>query len=45
MEVLDAQINQTAIAALVAGGISEECGKVCIKLIASGKFPAVRIEY
>lgn len=40
-----AKINRTALAALVEGGISEECAKACITLIASGKVPAVLIEY
>lgn len=39
------KINQAALAALVAGGISEECGKECIKLIASGKVPHIEINY
>lgn len=39
------KINQAALAALVAGGISEECGRECIKLIASGKVPAIQINY
>lgn len=40
-----AKINNAALAALVAGGISEDCGKECIKLIASGKVPAIQINY
>ena len=40
-----AKINRAALAALVAGGLSEDCGKECIKLIASGKVPAVQINY
>lgn len=38
-------INRAALAALVAGGISEECAKDCIKLIASGKVPSITINY
>lgn len=40
-----AKINRTAMAALIAGGINEECAKECIRLIASGKVPAVQINY
>lgn len=40
-----AKINRAALAALVAGGINEDCAKDCIKLIASGKVPAVTISY
>lgn len=40
-----AKINRAALAALVAGGIKEDCAKECIKLIASGKVPAVQINY
>lgn len=40
-----AKINRTALAALVAGGLSEERAKQCITLIASGKVPAVTINY
>lgn len=39
------RINQAALSALVAGGISEECAKQCITLIASGKVPAMQINY
>lgn len=39
------KINQAALAALIAGGISEEFGKECIKLIASDKVPNVQINY
>lgn len=39
------KINQAALAALIEGGIGEECGKECIKLIALGKIPAVTISY
>lgn len=38
-------VNRAALAALVAGGISEECAKDCIKLIASGKVPSITINY
>lgn len=40
-----ARINRAALAALVAGGLSEECAKQCVTLIASGKVPAVLIAY
>jgi hypothetical protein len=39
------KINRAALAALVAGGISEDCGKECIRLIAAGKVPNVQINY
>ncbi len=39
------KINRAALAALIAGGINEECAKECIKLIALGKIPAVTIHY
>jgi hypothetical protein len=39
------KINQAALSALVAGGISDECAKECIKLIVMGKVPAVQINY
>lgn len=40
-----AKINRAALAALVAGGLSEECAKQCVTLIASGKVPAMSIAY
>lgn len=40
-----AKINNAALAALVAGGMTDECAKQCIKLIASGAVPAVSISY
>lgn len=40
-----AVVNRAALAAMVSGGISEACAKECIKLIASGKVPAVCISY
>lgn len=40
-----ASINRAALAALVEGGLSEECAKQCVTLIASGKVPAVSIAY
>lgn len=40
-----AKVNRAALSALVAGGISEECAKECIKLIAKGSIPAVQITY
>lgn len=38
-------INATALAALVAGGIPEELAKAVIILVATGKVPAVSINY
>ena len=38
-------INRAALAALIAGGMTEEAGKAAITLIATGKVPAVRIVY
>ena len=40
-----AKINRAALAALIEGGLSEECAKQCVTLIASGKVPAVSIAY
>lgn len=40
-----ARINRAALAALVEGGMTEECAKKCVTLIASGKIPAVSISY
>lgn len=40
-----AKINRAAVAALVAGGLTEECAKQCVTLIASGNVPAVTIAY
>jgi hypothetical protein len=40
-----AKINNEALSAFVAGGISEECAKECIKLIALGKIPNIQINY
>jgi len=39
------KINRAALAALVEGGLSEDTAKLVIKLIASGKVPAVQIHY
>lgn len=39
------RINRAALESLVNGGITEECAKVCITLIASGKVPAISIAY
>jgi colicin import membrane protein len=38
-------INRAALAAMTENGISEECAKLCIKLIASGKIPNIEINY
>lgn len=40
-----AKINRAALAAMIEGGISESCAKECIKLIVSGKIPAIQINY
>lgn len=40
-----AKINSAALAAFVAGGMTEECAKQVVTLIASGKIPAVAIAY
>jgi colicin import membrane protein len=40
-----AKINNAALAAFVAGGISEECAKECIKLIATSSIPNIQINY
>jgi len=40
-----AKINRAALAALIAGGLTEECAKQCVTLIASGKVPAMSIAY
>lgn len=40
-----ANINNAAVAALVAGGLTKEAAKLAITLIAQGKVPAVRINY
>ena len=40
-----AKINSAALAAFVAGGMTEECAKMAVTLIASGKIPAVAIAY
>jgi colicin import membrane protein len=40
-----AKINNAALAAFVAGGISEEYAKQCIKLIATGSIPNIQINY
>jgi hypothetical protein len=39
------KINRAALAAMIEGGIAEDCAKAVIKLIASGKIPAVQINY
>ena len=40
-----AKTNNAAVAALVAGGLSQESAKLAITLIAQGKVPAVRVNY
>lgn len=39
------RINRAALAAFVEGGMTEECAKQCVTLIASGKIPAICINY
>ncbi|QHJ84424.1 MAG: hypothetical protein [Bacteriophage sp.] len=38
-------INQAAVSALVASGLTEGCATACIKAIAKGQVPAVTINY
>lgn len=38
-------VHRAALAALVAGGVPEECAKSCIELIASKRVPAIAITY
>ena len=40
-----AKTNNTAVAALVAGGLAQESAKLAVTLIAQGKVPAVRVNY
>lgn len=40
-----ASINRAAMDALISGGITEECAKKAITLIAKGEIPAVKILY
>lgn len=40
-----ANINNAAVVALVAGGLTQEAAKLAITMIAQGKVPAVRINY
>lgn len=40
-----AAVRQSALDAFVAGGMTEECAKLAVTLIASGKIPAVAIAY
>lgn len=40
-----AKINSAALAAFVAGGMTEECAKMAVTLIATGKIPAIAIAY
>jgi septal ring factor EnvC (AmiA/AmiB activator) len=40
-----ANINGTALAALVRGGLTEECAKTAITLIVQGKVPSISIHY
>ncbi|WP_124313750.1 hypothetical protein [Pseudomonas chlororaphis] len=39
------KINRAALAAFMAGGMTEECAKQAIKLIALRKIPAISIQY
>lgn len=40
-----AKTNNSAVAALVAGGLTQESAKLAVTLIAQGKVPAVRVNY
>lgn len=40
-----AKVNNAAVAALVAGGLTLEASKLAVTLIAKGEIPAVRINY
>lgn len=40
-----ARVNNAALAALIAGGLTDDNARLCITLIASGKVPAVQINY
>ena len=39
------QINRAALEAFIAGGMTEECAKQAITLIAQRKIPAISISY
>ncbi|WP_454695705.1 hypothetical protein [Achromobacter aegrifaciens] len=39
------KVNSAALAAFAAGGLSEECAKLAVTLIAKGKIPAIKISY
>lgn len=40
-----AKVNRTALTAFVKGGMTEECAKLAITLIAKGGIPAIKITY
>ncbi|MCY1545566.1 hypothetical protein D9M68_815160 [compost metagenome] len=40
-----AAINRAALQSFVAGGMTEECAKLAVTLIAQGRIPAVSIRY
>ena len=39
------KINRAALAAFVKGGMTEECAKLAVTLIAQGEIPAIKITY
>ncbi|WP_343075403.1 hypothetical protein [Pseudomonas sp. AF32] len=39
------KINRAALEAFIAGGMTEECAKQAITLIAQRKIPAISIQY
>lgn len=39
------KINRAALAAFVKGGMTEECAKLAVTLIAKGEIPAIKITY
>ncbi|WP_313463712.1 hypothetical protein [Achromobacter sp.] len=39
------KVNRAALAAFVAAGLSEECAKLAVTLIAKGEIPAIKITY
>ncbi|EFF76063.1 hypothetical protein [Achromobacter piechaudii] len=39
------KVNRAALAAFVQGGMTEECAKLAVTLIAKGEIPAIKISY
>lgn len=39
------KVNRAALAAFVKGGMTEECAKLAVTLIAKGEIPAIKISY